>query len=452
MSTSLPNNCCSPQKLSVNNNTGYLSLSDSNSVYLGNIAKTLGIKTPVVNFSIQGFIVTLTYTDANGLVQNKQIDLSAIAQGGAITVTNTPSVNLTFASADLSANVNLSSFAGNSATIRSDGIYVPSFTQVPLTANDSSTIDFSTSGTNNMILTGAVKVSATSGNKITVNSDGLYVADMKTYLTANTNITITGAGTSSSPYSISAGGFSQTPLSVNDSSSLHLVSSGTNGMTLTGNVKISSVSANALVANSDGLYVPQSTSTSYTDAQARAAISAIAPVLYNSSTGVISESLANASTNGYLSSSDWSAFNNKISIGGNIGSLSSFPVYSGQSGTTLNFNGLRAGPNVAINQVGNDLVISASGTGGGSSAVFVIDFIVGDGGALTPTAGASQFNPTSNPLVGATILGVWVEGVKIAGVARTGGALYYTFVSSAGTITLTNGVFSADTYYSILYK
>lgn len=49
-------------------------------------------------------------------------------------------------------------------------------TQTPITVVDSSTVDLTASGTNNSTLTAAVKVSATSGNTITVNSDGLFVA------------------------------------------------------------------------------------------------------------------------------------------------------------------------------------------------------------------------------------------------------------------------------------
>lgn len=47
-------------------------------------------------------------------------------------------------------------------------------TNTQLVANDSSTIDFSTSGVDNHTLTGSVKVSVAAGNVITVNPDGIY--------------------------------------------------------------------------------------------------------------------------------------------------------------------------------------------------------------------------------------------------------------------------------------
>lgn len=452
MATGLINNCCTPQKLRLDNNSGYLSITDGNSVFLGTLIKSLGITTPVIDFRISGYIITLVYTDAQGVIQTKTVDISAVAQGGAITVTDTASVNLTFASANLSANVNISSFAGNSIVTKNDGLWAPALAETPLVANPSSTLLFVTSGVDGHTLTGSVKISSNPGNKIQVAGDGLLVGDMTTYILAGTNITLTGVGSAGNPYIISSGGFADTPLSVNDSSSFHFISSGTAGHTLTGNVKISTVSANAIILNSDGLYVPQASTNSYSDVQARAAISAISPILYNNITGVISESLASASSNGYLSSTDWISFNSKIALVANVGSGAAFSIYAGQTGTTANLNAIRAGSNVTINQVGNDLVINATGGSSGSAAVFNIDFIIGDGGALTPTSGASQFNPSVNPLVGKTILGVFVEGLKIAGVPRTGGALYFTFTSTTGTITLTNGVFSDDTYYSILYK
>lgn len=449
----LVNNCCQPQTLKVNSTTGYLSISDGNSVFLGTLIKSLGITTPVVDFQINGFIITLTYVDNSGIIQHKNIDLAALAQGGNITVSDTSSLNLTYSGANLSGDVSVSAIAGNSIIIRTDGLWAPVFTETVLTANDSSTIDFTTSGTSNHTLTAAVKISTTAGNKVQVVGDGLLVADMTTYILPGANISMTGTGSASDPKVISATAGAETPLSVNDSSSLHFVSSGTFGHTLTGNVKVSTVVANALTINSDGLYVPQATSGTYTDAQARAAISVIAPLLYNNTTGVISLAQATTTTSGYLANSDWNTFNAKISTGASIGTGSSLPVYAGQNSTTLNFNGLRAGSNITLNQVGNDIVISAaSGGGGGGSSTFNIDFIVGDGGSLTPTANASQFNPSSNPLAGKTVLGVWVEGTKIASVPRTGGALYFIFNQVTGTITLTNGVFSDDTYYSILYR
>ncbi|MEY4097259.1 MAG: hypothetical protein RL170_103 [Bacteroidota bacterium] len=49
----------------------------------------------------------------------------------------------------------------------------------------------------------------------------------------------------------------------------------------------------------------------YTDARARAAISASGPLNYNAATGILTMTVATASSNGYLSASDFTTFNNK---------------------------------------------------------------------------------------------------------------------------------------------
>lgn len=448
----LQNNCCTPQKLSVNNSTGYLSISDGNSVFLGTLIKSLGIKTPVINFSLDGYILTLIYADATGTIQTKDIDLSALAAGGSFVANTTPSITLTYSNGNLNADSNISQALGNSISINPDGLYVPPVTQIPLSVVDTSTIDLSASGLSNMTLTASVKVSSNPSNKLQVAADGLLIQDMTTYILPGSGINMPGSGSATDPFIISASGSTQVPLAISDSTSLHLISSGASGMQLTGNVKISAQGSNALIVNADGLYVPQATTGGYTDAQARHAISATSPIQYNNITGVISELQATTSVSGYLGNSDFNTFNNKIGAGASVGSPSSVSVIAGQTGTTLNFNGLRAGTNINLQQVGNDIVINSSGGGGTASSVFSLDFIIGDGGQFTPTANTSQFNPAANPLVGKNILGLWIEGLKTAGVPRTGGGVYYTFNPSTGSITLTNGVFSDDAYYSILYK
>jgi hypothetical protein len=50
----------------------------------------------------------------------------------------------------------------------------------------------------------------------------------------------------------------------------------------------------------------------YTDTRARAALSAASPLTYNSGTGAFGIQAANGSQNGYLSSTDWTAFSNTV--------------------------------------------------------------------------------------------------------------------------------------------
>lgn len=59
--------------------------------------------------------------------------------------------------------------------------------------------------------------------------------------------------------------------------------------------------------------VPENGSLYFTNARARLAISAAAPVIYNSVSGSISMSVADTATDGYLTSVDWNIFNGKLS-------------------------------------------------------------------------------------------------------------------------------------------
>ena len=58
--------------------------------------------------------------------------------------------------------------------------------------------------------------------------------------------------------------------------------------------------------------VPEVTNLYYTDARARLALSATAPITYNNASGVIAANAATGAQNGYLTSTDWNTFNNKL--------------------------------------------------------------------------------------------------------------------------------------------
>jgi hypothetical protein len=105
-----------------------------------------------------------------------------------------------------------------------------SFVETSLTAIDSTTIDFATSGTSNHTITADVKLDSSQPNAIISNANGLYVA----------------------PPDI----FSETPITVNPTSSVALSASGTSNHTLEADVNISAAVGNVLSINLDGLYVP----------------------------------------------------------------------------------------------------------------------------------------------------------------------------------------------------
>jgi hypothetical protein len=82
----------------------------------------------------------------------------------------------------------------------------------------------------------------------------------------------------------------------------------------------------------------------YTDARVRGALSAVSPLSFNASSGTFSMSAASGSSNGYLSSSDFTTFNNKqnaltagvdyLAPNGSAALLTSFPTLN-QSTTGL---------------------------------------------------------------------------------------------------------------------
>jgi hypothetical protein len=100
-----------------------------------------------------------------------------------ITVTDSSSIDFTVSGVNnhtITADIKRDTVSngGNNILINTvNGVYVPpaSATETPLVANDSSSINFTTSGTNSHTVTGVVKISAADFNVITINSDGLYV-------------------------------------------------------------------------------------------------------------------------------------------------------------------------------------------------------------------------------------------------------------------------------------
>jgi hypothetical protein len=70
--------------------------------------------------------------------------------------------------------------------------------------------------------------------------------------------------------------------------------------------------------------VGEGTNLYFTDARARAALSASAPLQYNSGTGVFTITQSGTGADGYLSSTDWNTFNNKLS-----GTLTSGNIFVG---------------------------------------------------------------------------------------------------------------------------
>jgi hypothetical protein len=140
-------------------------------------------------------------------------------------------------------------------------------------------------------------------------------------------------------------------------------------------------------------------------------LSATTPISYNNTTGLFSITQANASTNGFLASSDWTTFNNKISaINGTA------PITSNTSGatTTIGITRNNIVTGTSSNLATNPLVLAggaANAVIGGSNVTFTVNNTAPlwnanqlfgrnvanvtptDGQVLTFSSSASQWEP-----------------------------------------------------------
>ena len=172
---------------------------------------------------------------------NKDIDNKINALPNQFVDTTTVDLTHVIASRTLKADVKISTqknsegFA-NAIVVHNDGIYTPDYrsliTNVPKTYTDTSTVDLDYN-TSSQVLKANVKVSTQKNsegfeNLITINSDGLYVPNYRSLI-------------------------QNLPKSYTDTATIDLDYS-TAKLELKANVKISTVSNNAISAKSDGIY------------------------------------------------------------------------------------------------------------------------------------------------------------------------------------------------------
>ncbi len=145
------------------------------------------------------------------------------------------------------------------------------------------------------------------------------------------------------------------------------------------NSSVSSVNTQigAVVLNSSN--ISEVTNLYYTDTRSRAAHSVTAPLVYNSATGAFSLPQSTSLANGYLSSSDWSTFNNKQAAGNYIATLTGDVTATGAGsvGATIANNAVTFGKMQAI--TANKLL------GSGLSGTAVSEVTLGTGLSFTGT-------------------------------------------------------------------
>ncbi len=185
----------------------------------------------------------------------------------------------------------------------------------------------------------------------------------------------------------------------------------------------------------------------FTDTRARAALSASSPLAYNSGTGVFSIPAATSSQNGYLTSTDWTTFNNKLST---ATAASTYVPYTGATGNV---------------NLGNNDITAGSFTGGtasfatsGAGAAVGINHSSGAGIALNISKSGSgegiYVNKTSGTGNAVTIIGT----LNATTIVKSGGTSSQ-FLKADGSVdstaylplaggTLTGALFGASASFS----
>jgi hypothetical protein len=208
-----------------------------------------------------------TYTAGNGINISGANVVSANATQIASSFVDTNSA--------LPAGVNILGDNGNSySSIPYSAITgAPAQIETPLTVGSSSSINLTAFGAYNHNLSAAVKISAAPNNGLTLNTDGLFstIGSTGANYTASQGVTLVGTNFQINGATIPNGAipasaisglptFTETTLTVQDTTSIDFTASGTNGHQLTGFVKISSDANNLLTQTPTGLYVTGATS------------------------------------------------------------------------------------------------------------------------------------------------------------------------------------------------
>jgi hypothetical protein len=120
-----------------------------------------------------------------------------------------------------------------------------------------------------------------------------------------------------------------------------------------------------------------------------AAASVSAPLTFTG--GTLSMAAASTSVNGYLTSTNFTLFNNKVNTASNVGIGAT--IFKVKTGTNLEFKTVEAGTGISIANNTNSITITATGGGGGGSGT-VTNFSAGN---LSPLFTTSEATTTTTP-------------------------------------------------------
>ena len=113
-------------------------------------------------------ILTLTLVDETEVT----VDLGDLID--VYTVADTTTVDMTLSGNEISAAVKVSATAGNALTTEADGLYVATVDPLVKSIDDTTSIDLTVDSAGK--LTAAAKISSAAGNKLTTDANGLVVA------------------------------------------------------------------------------------------------------------------------------------------------------------------------------------------------------------------------------------------------------------------------------------
>lgn len=281
-------NGCAPQILTVNNTTGDLLIGpNGNSVNLCSVVDLCQTVTRLGTFTLTGSVLQLKYIAEDGVTQSVTVDLTALTSSGVaeFDTEDTDSVQLIYNAGTLQANVKIDPASTIPITASAFGLRFQSPTETTITSSNTNTILLSASGPlghtlvsnlkyqnsqslafsdNSSGLFGTVLISTDANNSIVYGSDGaIYAPNFSSQLAvlpANGAITYSSTqlvGNDGKTYVVNAPP-AQTPITGNDTNSVNLSVSGSDGMTIQadiivdnttpGNVPLN-VSSNGLQAN-----------------------------------------------------------------------------------------------------------------------------------------------------------------------------------------------------------
>lgn len=272
---------CIAQQLSLDCTTGDLSIFNGNTVSLACAISLLETQTQLVSLNLVGSFLVIAYLGEDGVQQTKSVDLSPLVQNQTgISAINTSSVALTLASNVLKADVKIDPASTIPISASSSGIKFDKFAEIPITTNNTNTIQLVGSGNIGHTLTAnlkyqssqsvalsdgsngllaSVKYSTDSGNAITSGGDGgLYVPTSDSQLASlptNGFITTGNSGTlivgSDSKLYRVPDPISETPLTNTDSNTINITLSGPNNY---------NIQADIITANSNSVQLTSTTS------------------------------------------------------------------------------------------------------------------------------------------------------------------------------------------------